>query len=136
MRLEDRFRNDEFSVRMSGNVIDMVGQQIGLLKVVSFSHKDTGGNYQWVTRCECGNMRVCQGSQLRHGKVDRCHQCQLKLRQDKKAAEEVFIFKNEREVQDTEFIVRLEEILSSMQENERVLQDLAFEFRQTMIQRR
>ena len=118
---------------MSSNVIDMVGQQIGLLKVVSFSHKDTGGNYQWVTRCDCGNIRVCQGSQLRHGKIDRCHQCQLKARQDKKVAEMV---NGERETQDMEFIVRLEEILLSMQENERALQDFSFEFRQTMSERR
>ena len=118
---------------MSGKVIDMVGQQVGLLKVVSFSHKDTGGNYQYVTRCECGNVRVCQGSQLRVGKVDRCHQCQLKARQAKKAAE---VGNNERETQDMEFIVRLEEILLSMQENERALQDFSFEFRQTMSERR
>jgi hypothetical protein len=121
---------------MSARIIDMVGQQIGQLKVVSFSHKDSGGNYQWVTRCSCGNIRVVQGSQLRAGKVESCHQCQLKARQDKKAAEEVFIFKNEHEAQDMEFIVRLEEILLSMQENERALQDFSFEFRQVMSDRR
>jgi hypothetical protein len=117
---------------MSNHAIDMVGQEYGLLKVVSFSHKDTGGNYQYVARCECGNIRVCQGSQLRMGKVDRCHQCQLKLRQAKKVVASV---KNEHEEQDMEFIVRLEEILSSMQENGRALQDFAFEFRQAMSER-
>lgn len=118
---------------MSNRIIDMVGQQIGQLKVVSFSHKDSGGNYQWVTRCDCGNIRVVQGSQLRAGKVESCHQCQLKARQDKKAAETA---NNEHEAQDMEFIVRLEEILLSMQENERALQDFAFEFRQAMSERR
>jgi hypothetical protein len=91
---------------MSGIVIDMVGQQIGLLKVVSFSHKDTGGNYQYVTRCDCGNIRICQGSQLRHGKIDRCHQCQLKLRQAKKVVASV---KNEHESKVEDFILSIEE---------------------------
>lgn len=117
---------------MSGKLIDMVGQQVGQLKVVSFSHKDSGGNYQWVTRCDCGNIRVVQGSQLRMGKVESCHQCQLKARQAKKAAETA---NSEHEAQDMEFIVRIEEILLSMQENERALQDLAFEFRQAMSER-
>ena len=118
---------------MSNASKDMVGQQIGQLKVVSFSHKDTGGNYQWVCRCDCGNIRIAQGNQLRTGKVESCHQCQLKARQAKKAVE---IVNNEHEAQDMEFIVRLEEILLSMQENERALQDLSFEFLQAMSERR
>ena len=118
---------------MSNKVIDLVGKEFGLLKVESFSHKDTGGNYQWLTRCVCGNVRIVQGSQLRMGKVDRCHQCQLKVRQDKKVVESSG---NENEFQDMELIVRLEEILLSMQENERALQDFAFEFRQAMSERR
>ncbi len=118
---------------MSRHSVDMIGKQFGQLKILSFSHQDGGGNYHYASQCDCGNIRICQGSQLRVGKVMSCHQCQLKARQAKKIAEKEQIT---YEAQDMEFIVRLEEILLSMQENERALQDLAFEFRQAINERR
>ena len=119
---------------MSNASKDMVGQQIGQLKVVSFSHKDTGGNYQWVCRCDCGNIRIAQGNQLRTGKVESCHQCQLKARQAKKAVEIVNHTDNDQEdiIQDfvsiiTSYCARIYGLRRSRRKTEQLIEELKHE---------
>lgn len=50
---------------------NLVGGEFGKLKVESFSHKE-GGNYYWSCRCECGTLRIVDGSSLKSGRTRSC----------------------------------------------------------------
>lgn len=113
--------------------IEMIGMKSGELTVIKESHQDKAQSWFYECLCSCGNTRVCVGGDIRKGRWHACHQCTIKERQYNKQVE---MFKQDNEAKDMEFIVRLEEILLSMQENERALQDLSFEFRQAMSERR
>jgi len=60
--------------------VPMINRKFGNLKVVELSHSD--GNALWYKcQCGCGEMRICNGSDLRLGKVKRCKKCKKKLHQ-------------------------------------------------------
>ena len=55
------------------SVIDLTGQQFGLLTVIQRDfnpHK--GKEAWWLCYCECGNMKSIRGSDLRRGKTKSC----------------------------------------------------------------
>jgi hypothetical protein len=100
---------------------DMVGEQVGQLKVVSMSHKDHSSNYYFKCICSCGNFRICQGTQLRAGKFDACHQCSVQESREAKSKVEA------AKLQDgalNEVLARLEDLLLSVEENGRELEDI------------
>ena len=56
----------------------MEGRQFGQLIVVDFSHSDLNSKY-YNCLCSCGKARVCNGSELRLGRVKRCRDCKHNL---------------------------------------------------------
>lgn len=61
-----------------GKVIDMTGQRIGRLTVLSqdfdypIEHKIVGNKAYWKCKCDCGNIVVVRGQSLRQGKTISC----------------------------------------------------------------
>lgn len=53
-------------------VIDLTGNDYGLLKVISRAGIDKGGNATWNCRCTCGNEKVIRGCDLKRGHVKSC----------------------------------------------------------------
>lgn len=58
---------------MSGNrLIDMTGKTFGRLKVIKRAPKTKRKEASWVCRCECGNIAIVLGSNLRNGHTRSC----------------------------------------------------------------
>lgn len=57
-----------------GKLIDEVGKKYGRLTVLSRSeeHKKKTTRAYWVCQCECGNITVVSGSNLRRGSIQSC----------------------------------------------------------------
>ena len=56
-----------------GTKIDMTGQVINKLTVLSMSTKRTAsGSIKWVCKCECGNICEVDGTRLRNGLAKSC----------------------------------------------------------------
>lgn len=55
-------------------VPQMIGNKFGKLTVASLSHSN-GNSFYYVCLCECGEERICNGSDLRLSKVKRCKSC-------------------------------------------------------------
>lgn len=49
----------------------MIGQRVGLLTVISFSHKNARGNF-WEVVCECGEKKTVSTGDLNSGRVKSC----------------------------------------------------------------
>lgn len=52
--------------------IDLTGQRFGRLVVEGFSHKGKDGHSMWKCRCECGNIKVINGTSLKYGRSKSC----------------------------------------------------------------
>jgi len=52
--------------------IDLTGQKFGRLMVVSESGKSKSGNYTWLCKCDCGNMKIVDSGKLRSGNTKSC----------------------------------------------------------------
>ena len=53
-------------------LIDMTGNRYGKLTVIK---RDTGNdnpNVHWLCKCDCGNIKSINGSNLRHGRIKSC----------------------------------------------------------------
>ena len=50
---------------------DLTGQKFGMLTVIDFSHKEKN-HYYWKCECECGNICIKNGSNLKSGSTKSC----------------------------------------------------------------
>lgn len=57
--------------------IEMEGKKFGMLTVKSYSHTNERRSLFWNCICECGNLKVIEGSKLREGSIISCG-CQKK----------------------------------------------------------
>lgn len=48
------------------------GGRFGKLKVLDFSHQDRWGNMRYKCLCDCGNIHITKGTNLRSGKTKSC----------------------------------------------------------------
>lgn len=55
-----------------GKFIDLTGQRFGRLTVVSRAENTKYGHPRWKCRCDCGNMPVVSGNDLRRGHTESC----------------------------------------------------------------
>ena len=55
-----------------GNLIDLTGQRFGRLTVIERTGSDCIGQAMWRCRCDCGNMTVVAGGNLRTGNTRSC----------------------------------------------------------------
>lgn len=53
-------------------MLDLVGNTYHKLKVVSFSHFDTGHNSHWNCICDCGGTKTTRGGNLKRGTTKSC----------------------------------------------------------------
>lgn len=56
----------------------MINNKFGKLTVKSFSHS-TGLSKYYLCICECGEQRICNGSNLRRGMTRQCLSCRFKM---------------------------------------------------------
>lgn len=59
---------------------DITGQKFGKLTVLKTSHKDSRGEWHWLCRCDCGNLKTVSGNKLRSGNTISCGCVQRGLR--------------------------------------------------------
>lgn len=52
-------------------IIDLTGEKFGMLTVICYDGKDSGGA-KWKCRCDCGNIKTVRGSNLRNGLTVSC----------------------------------------------------------------
>lgn len=52
--------------------IDLTGQRFGRLVVEGFAYKAKDGHSMWKCRCECGKVKVVNGTSLKLGKSQSC----------------------------------------------------------------
>lgn len=57
---------------MGNKAEDFTGRKYGKLTVVKLHHIDNGGRRYWECQCECGGVHICQGTDLKLGKVISC----------------------------------------------------------------
>ena len=55
-----------------GKIKDLTGQTFGLLYVIERAEDTKPGRPAWHCQCECGNITIAQGSELRSGKRVSC----------------------------------------------------------------
>lgn len=53
-------------------VIDLTGEKYGRLTVVEFSHRDKNRRYYWSCKCDCGNIVIVSGNNLKSGNTKSC----------------------------------------------------------------
>ena len=58
---------------------DLTGQKFGRLTVIERTDSDNHGNSMWLCECDCGNIKIVQGSNLTQGKTVSCG-CYMKER--------------------------------------------------------
>lgn len=51
---------------------DLTGKKFGKLSVIEFDHRDEKRRYYWKCKCDCGNIRIVQGSHLCSGHSTSC----------------------------------------------------------------
>lgn len=51
---------------------DISGQRFGKLKVIEFYGNSERGNAMWKCQCDCGNVVICNGGNLRNGNTKSC----------------------------------------------------------------
>jgi hypothetical protein len=59
---------------MSMKALDMIGQRFGRLLVLR-RDANRGSNAGWLCQCDCGNIKVIRGCDLRHGQHTRSCGC-------------------------------------------------------------
>jgi len=53
--------------------IDLTGKRFDRLTVVNYSHKDKNKKHTfWLCKCQCGNIKVVEGSHLKSGHTKSC----------------------------------------------------------------
>lgn len=57
---------------MGRHVIDLTGRKFGRLTVIERGQTSKAGMPRWICQCECGNIRLVQGEQLRGGRSQSC----------------------------------------------------------------
>ena len=63
---------------MPQQLINEIGNRYGLLTVKELT-KDKNGRTAWLCQCDCGNVKIARGSDLRKGKITACgSNCKLK----------------------------------------------------------
>ena len=62
----------------SKNFQDLTNQIFGKLIVIEQSGKDNYRHILWKCKCECGNIRIALGTELRQGKITACQECTKK----------------------------------------------------------
>lgn len=55
-----------------GKMINITGQRFGRLVAIECGGKNKHGNYEWLCKCDCGNEKVIDGSNLRTGNTTSC----------------------------------------------------------------
>lgn len=55
-----------------GNFIDLIGQRFGRLVAVKDVGRDTRGEVLWLCNCDCGNISIVLGGNLRSGHIKSC----------------------------------------------------------------
>jgi hypothetical protein len=61
--------------------INLIGKRFGSLVVISRTHHDKKNKAQWSCQCDCGNMTIATGHDLRRGHRKSCG-CKFFLRKD------------------------------------------------------
>jgi hypothetical protein len=57
---------------------DMTGQRIGFRVVLGLAGKDGAGQATWHCQCDCGDVSVVRGSDLRSGRSLACAKCRTR----------------------------------------------------------
>lgn len=55
-----------------GKMIDITGQRFGRLLVLENAGKLDGRRYHWKCQCDCGNVKIIEGTRLRSGNTTSC----------------------------------------------------------------
>lgn len=55
-----------------GKLIDLTGQRFGRLTVIERAHNTKDGRPKWNCLCDCGNLTVVRGKELRSGGTSSC----------------------------------------------------------------
>lgn len=63
--------------------IDMTGQIFGILTVIRDAGINKAGSRLWLCRCECGNTKIIDGSELRRGNCKSCGCLSRELARDR-----------------------------------------------------
>ena len=53
-------------------LIDLTGQRFGRLTVIKRNDENLNRKPAWVCKCDCGNIKIVRGTDLRQGKVQSC----------------------------------------------------------------
>lgn len=61
--------------------IDLAGKKFGKLTVIKKSHKDKRGEWYWLCKCDCGNLKTVSGFKLRSGNTKSCGCLQKEIRE-------------------------------------------------------
>lgn len=54
------------------NLKDEIGNKYGKLTVIERVQNSIYGTANWLCQCECGNTKICRGSDLRRGEITHC----------------------------------------------------------------
>lgn len=76
-------------------LIDLTGKKFGRLTVLKRSPENINRKPAWVCQCECGNIKIVRGSDLKEGKTKSCGCLQKEVsknRSDSKAFREGMVF--------------------------------------------
>lgn len=70
------------------NVLQLIGQKFGRLKVVKRVENAKAGQSQWLCKCDCGNEIIVKGVSLKCGNTTSCgcykHECDVNKGKSKK----------------------------------------------------
>lgn len=61
-------------------MIDITGQRFGKLTVIERGPNSNKGGARWYCKCDCGNIHLVVGTNLRNGTITKCKQCAIKDR--------------------------------------------------------
>jgi hypothetical protein len=53
-------------------LINIIGKNFGILKVLSFSHTNANGRTFWLCKCKCGKNKIIAGNNLKNGHTKSC----------------------------------------------------------------
>ena len=62
-----------------GNFIDLTGKRFGRLEVISRANNNSENLICWNCKCDCGNMKVVRGKDLKRGHAKSCGCLQKEL---------------------------------------------------------
>lgn len=58
-----------------GKIINELGNRYGKLLVIEKAKKDSSRRIMWKCQCDCGNIAIIRGTDLRSGQVIQCPKC-------------------------------------------------------------